>query len=246
MPFSKPHTYVTGAVLDASSQVSNDDAAKKYINQSIVFADQQDQVIDFDSIQSGELEPITNKYAFMSGDCLGQSTSNAPVDRSYFTSHIKNGRQTSTTPEIFQTIPETGQTIYLKHEADLLIQFGAASGTTENNVQANGQWDSLVVLRYKVEGSNNWIKVLDTRAYVFEETRTAAAGAHYPTDTAFTVVNGYGPTSDPQLALRRWTGWTWTIQGLSPGRYQFSVSISPKVESGFFSAKSFTCEVFYA
>jgi hypothetical protein len=246
MSFSKPYTYVTGVVLDASSQVSNDDAAKKFINQSIVFADQADAVIDFDSIQSGELDPITNKYAFMSGDCLGRWTGKDQVSRSYFTSHIKNGRQTGATPEIYQTIPETGQTLWLRYDADIIISFGASSVCSENTVQANGQWDSLVILRYKVEGSNNWIKVQSARSYIFEETGTASAGAHDPTDTALTPAGGYGPSAKAELCLRRWTGWTWTIQGLSPGRYQFAVSISPKVESGFFSAKSFTCEVFYA
>ena len=125
MAFVKAYNYVDGTVLSGANQQLNDDAVKKYVNQGIVFADYADSNIDFDQIQSGELQPITNQYRFVSGEVLGQAVDKETVNRAYFTSNIKTGRQTAVDPLIYQSIYNTGQTLYLSSTADILITFGA-------------------------------------------------------------------------------------------------------------------------
>jgi hypothetical protein len=156
MAFVKPYTYLTNTVLSGANQSLNDDAAKKYINQGIVFGDYANSIVDFDQIQSGELQPITNQYRFVSGEVLGQAVDKEVVNRAYFTSNIKPGRQTSDNPLLWQTIYNTGQTLHLSSTADLLITFGATFISDANEVQGKGKWSSKILLRYKNASSNNW------------------------------------------------------------------------------------------
>jgi len=250
MSYTKPYAYVDGTVLDASNQSLNDDAAKKFINQGIVQADYTSQMINFDSIQIGELEPITSAYKFMSGEIHGHANDRDVANRSYFTSHIKNGRQTSINPEVFQDVSETGKTLYLSSTEDLLISFGGSFISDENDIQANGRWDSRAILRYKEDSnSSNWQNIEGTRGYSFEETYDPQGAGAIPFPCETTTFNAIAyPNSSfspPQLSFKRWIGWTWIIKALPPGYYQFTVSITSKVEQGFVSARSFTCEVFY-
>jgi hypothetical protein len=245
MSFTKPYTYLTGSVLSGANQSLNDDAAKKYINQGIVFADYANSIVDFNQIQSGELQPITNSYRFVSGEVLGQAVDKEVVNRAYFTSNIKPGRQTSDNPLLWQTIYNTGQTLHLTSNADLLITFGGTFISDENEVQGTGKWSSKIVLRYKDASSNNWEVIEGTRSYSFEETTDATVETRLATTTSLLLANGYGPTPETQYCLRRWSGWTWCVKGLSAGVYTFCVSINSKVEQGYSSARSFSCEVFY-
>lgn len=245
MSFTKPYTYLTGSVLSGANQSLNDDAAKKYINQGIVFGDYANSIVDFDQIQSGELQPITNQYRFVSGEILGQAVDKEVVNRSYFTSNIKPGRQTSDNPLLWIGVYNTGQTLHLTSTADILINFGATFISNENEVQPTGKWSSKVLLRYKTDSSNNWQVIEGTRSYSFEETTDATADVRAGTTASLLTGIGYGPTTDAQYCLRRWTGWTWHVSNLPAGKYTFCVSVNSKVEQGYSSARSFTCEVFY-
>jgi len=244
MSYTKPYTYITSAVLDAASQTSNDDAAKKYINQGIMLGDYASNKMDFDQLESGELEAIASGYKFLSGEILGQANGTDKVNRAYFTSHVKNGRQTAATPLIFQGLAETGQKIYLAHQGSVLITLGLTLVSTDNTITASGRWDSKVLLRYKQVGTNNWIDIEGTRAYSFEETTANGTGALSPTDKNPWGA-GYSTDLGQGYALRRWIGWTWIVQPLPAGSYQFCYAINSKVEEGFSSARSFTCEIFY-
>ena len=245
MAFVKPYTYLTNTVLSGANQSLNDDAAKKYINQGIVFGDYANSIVDFDQIQSGELQPITNQYRFVSGEILGQAVDKEVVNRAYFTSNIRPGRQTSDNPLLWQTIYNTGQTLHLSSTADLLITFGATFISDANEVTNKGKWSSKILLRYKDASSNDWEVIEGTRSYSFEETVAATVETRLATTTNLALSNGYGNTPQTELCLRRWSGWTWCVKGLPRGVYTFCVSVSSKVEQGFSSARSFTCEVFY-
>lgn len=245
MAFVKPYNYVDGTVLSGANQQLNDDAVKKYVNQGIVFADYADSNIDFDQIQSGELQPITNQYRFVSGEVLGQAVDKETVNRAYFTSNIKTGRQTAVDPLIYQSIYNTGQTLYLSSTADILITFGATFISNENEVQGKGKWDSKISLRYRDSTSNNWETIEGTRSYSFEETTAVTAAPISATDESLLLANGYGDGVEAYYCLRRWSGWTWVVKGLPAGEYSFIVMINAKVEQGYSSARSFTCEVFY-
>lgn len=245
MAYTKPYLYVTGNVLSAADQNNNDDSAKKYVNQGIVQADYTSQMIDFDQIESGELDPITSAYRFMSGEVLGHANGTEDINRAYFTSHVKPNRQQSNSRQYWQTLSETGQTLDLVHTADVLITFGATFICNENDIQPNGRWASFPKLRYKSKPTSEWEPVEATLSLAFEETTAAGAGTFVPcVPTSFGV--SYPTASEPQYALRRWVGWTWVVKSLPAGYYSFSVTVDSKVEAGFSSARSFTCEVFYS
>jgi hypothetical protein len=244
MSFTKPYNYVDGVVLSASDQNSNDDAAKKYVNQGIVQGDYALAKIDFDQIESGELDPITSAYRFMSGEILGQASGISDIDRAYFTSHIKPDRQQSNSRQYWQTISETGQTLYLSHEADILITFGATFVCSENDIQPNGRWANFPKLRYKSKPTEEWQPIEGTLSLAFEETTAAGSGSYVPCVPTSNGIS-YPNSSEPQYALRRWVGWTWVVKNLPEGYYSFSVTIDTKVEQGYSSARSFTCEIFY-
>jgi hypothetical protein len=244
MSYVKPYTYLTSAILDAANQSSNDDSAKKYINQGIMLGDYATNKMDFDQLQAGELEAIASGYRLLSGEVLGQANGTDKIDRAYFTSHIKNGRQAAATPVIYQTLAETGQTIYLAHPGSVLITLGMTIVSEKNNIISSARWDSKAILRYKQVGTNNWIDIEGTRAYSFEETTSNGAGVLSPTDKD-PWGGGYTADYGQGYALRRWIGWTWIVQPLQAGSYQFCYSVNSKVEEGFSSARSFTCEIFY-
>ena len=246
MAFIKPYTYVDGTILSADDQASNDDAVKDYLNSGIAAGDYAGEFIDFDQIEVGELEPITGAYRFMSGEIWGTAVGTAAPERSYFTSNIRNGKQTAVNPSIYQTVYETGQTVELIHEGDLLITFGGTFKCEENEVQANGRWDSTVVLRYKESPTAKWENVPGTEAFTFEETYSAGTAPRAVTDLNPFPIIAYPASERPETMFRRFIGFTWLIKGLSPGIYTFSVATKSKAEEGFASARSFTIEIFYA
>lgn len=245
MSYSKPYTYVNGTVVSAADQNNNDNSSKKYINQGIVAADYSAATIDFDQIEVGELEAVTSAYRFMSGEVWGVATGTDLIDRAYFTSHIRNGKQTAVNPSIFQTIYNSGQTLDLIYPADILITFGGTAKCEENDVQAKGRWDSTVILRYKEAGTNSWVSISGCEAFTFEETHAAGVAPRAVTNTN-PFPFAYPASIEPEDTFRRFIGWTWVVKNIPPGRYQFSVAVKSKAEEGYISARSFTCEVFYS
>jgi len=244
MAYSPPHTYVTGDILSADDHVSNEEAAAIFINQGSVTADLALDTFDTDDIQTGELQPITNHYYFLTGEATGLSNGIDATDRAFFTSTIKPGRQTDNTLEIWSTIYETGPDLHLEEAADVIITFGGSFISQDNNIEANGFWDSKVLLRYINDGTIT--EVNQSRAYSFEETSNSntVSGNFSP----FGATTKPSSTGDEQpeiyTSLRRWIGFT-SVLSLAAGTYKFSVYVNAKVQNGFASARTFKTEVFY-
>ena len=186
-------------------------------------------------MQRGELNPINNSHQFTTGDIYGRGSKKIPTERSYFTSETKANDQTGANSLQYQSVRESGDRIYLESNASVFITFGrqfvSAENSTTSGGDGQGQWDSKAILKFEVEQNNTREYVAGTRAYSFEETGAPSAGAFDP---------GTGG-----IVARRWIGWQWCIDDLSPGWYQISVVVNPKVEEGFAGPGSFTCEVFY-
>jgi len=178
MPFAKPYNYVDGSVLSATGQDSNETAAKCYINNKIAPGDIAGSTFDFDSIQKGELDPITNHYRFATGDIYGKALPNEPLDRSYFTSNVKSVNQTGNDITVWIPTYETATTFELEATATVMITFGGTYISNSNVEQAHGRWDSKCLLRYN--DGTSWQNLDGTRAYTFEENTAAAAGTRNP------------------------------------------------------------------
>ncbi len=242
MGYTKPNTYNTGTKVDFSQQNANDDEARFAINQGIEASDIADDAFDFDSIQRGELNPIVNSHEFTTGNVHGQSNSNRQLERSYFTSQSKANSQTGVSSVQYQTVFETGDRIVMEYPGIIFINFGGTFISNENisngappfnggSHPGQGKWDSRVLLKLYDESNNSTSFITGTRAFSFEETSAASAGALNP--------GGGG------VIARRWIGFQWSLEDLPAGAYQLSLVINPKVESGFAGPRSFTIESFY-
>ena len=241
MPFAKPYNYVDATVLSATGQDSNETAAKCYINNKIVPGDIAQSSYDFDSIQKGELDPITNHYRFATGDIYGRALPNEPLDRSYFTSNVKAVNQTGDAITVWLPTYETATTFELEYTATIMITFGATYISNSNVEQAHGRWDSKCLLRYN--NGTSWQNLDGTRAFTFEENTAASAGTRDPASSA---LSAYSKVNDvPERGFRRYMCYNWIISNLAPGSYQFVVAVNTKSEEGYCSARTFTCEVFY-
>jgi hypothetical protein len=237
MPYVKPYNYVDGSVLDASGQALNDNGIKNYVNSGIDVSDIATSAFGFDSIARGELDTITNHHQFTTGEVYGIATPNENIDRSYFTANIKPVDMTGSVTTIWTPIFQTGTTMELEATGDIFINFGANFVSSSNSVQAHGEWDSKIILRY--DDGTGWQDVPGTLAYTFEENNTAgSSGVAVPG----TLIQG---TADSALAFRRWVGWSWVLSQMPAADYSFAVFVNAKVDEGFASARSWTAEVFY-
>lgn len=248
MPYVKPTTFNTGVVLDASAVNSNDEALKRYVNGGSITADIAADSMDTEEIALGEHQPITNEYAFQTGVDTGQAIGTDVIDRAYYTSHTKKGRQTDASLDIWQSLYTTGPCITLQREGDIIITFGGAFVSQENDVVTPGFWDSPLKLGYIYNDSTSLQFVEQTRSFTFEEALMTAtvSGVNDPFGAMPKPSSGLGVES-PEISkgLRRWIGWTSILLNLPAGTYKFSYYVNPKVEKGFLSARSFKAEVFY-
>jgi len=248
MPYVKPNTFVDGQTLDASDLNGNDEALKDYINEGVVSADFDDNLMGTEEIQLGDYQPITNEYTFASGIACGYSTSKQESDRSYWTNTIKKGRLNDNNLKIWQSNYQTSPSIYLEDTADLIITFGGSCPSFEQTVATKGFWDSTLKLGYRKDEDDLLTFVEQSRAYAFEETVPTSAGPS-GNNNPFGLIGKPSVTSyevnEIKFGLRRWIGWTVILKGLTAGNYKFSVYVDPKTEEGCWTARTFKAEVFY-
>lgn len=246
MPYVKPYTYVDGNVLNASSQDANENAAKIYINQDIIQADYNNDVFQTSDFQRGELDPIVNHHQFTTGEVWGRFKDSGVLrDRSYFTAHTKtnDATQTSATSKQYQAIYECGDTVTLEQDGSVFFTFGCQMVSLANEVNTKGKWDSRVYLMISTPAQPVPTIIQGTRMFSFEETSAvASAGTKDPGSINYT---GSPAARDDYNQNRRWMQFQWMVKNLQAGSYRFFVSINPKVEMGFSSARQYTMEVFY-
>lgn len=234
MPYTKSYTYVTGDVVIVTDQDTNDEDAKIAVNQGIVTADIADETFDYDSIQRGELDPIVNHHTFTTGDVFGRYNGNETINRAYFTSETKANNQTGPGSIQYQDIYETGDRFYLEASGAFFYTVGLEAMSLANGTSTGGDgiglWDSKVLVRYTNETTNVTTYLDGTKSYTFEEAATTSSGSNDP---------GSGG-----IRVRRWIGFEWMVTSLSAGWYHVCVVVNPKVETGYFGARTFTLETF--
>jgi hypothetical protein len=238
MPYTKTYNYVDGAVLNATSQNSNDDGVKVFVNQGVTSADYAQYTFDTSDIVRGELDPINNNYVMTTGDVWGRFNDSNSERRSYFTAETKSSRTTqlAATSVQWQPIYESGDLLTLEHDAKVMITFGGLFVSTANEDNTKGKWDSPVYLVTESPAGAVLQTVSATVAYTFEEAgSTPSAGVKNP---GTLNLSGAGPGN------RRWIGFS-KVLTLTAGQYRIYVAVNPKVEQGFCSARQWTCEVIY-
>ena len=86
MGFTKPFTYVDGAVLTATNHASNEDALREYVNQEIIAADVSVDTFVGESIATPRLISSVQTGDFVSKTVQGVSKIRLPQDL-----HVQNG-----------------------------------------------------------------------------------------------------------------------------------------------------------
>jgi hypothetical protein len=233
MAYTKPNAYADGVVLDAVDQIENDAVARRAINQETYIANIAAKAFDYDDIQRGEYEPVTQSHQFTTGDIYGLTTDTNVNNRAYFTAETKAVEQT--TGVQYQDIYHTGKRFFLERGGAFFINFGASFVSMDNSNASGGPgpglWDSTIYLRIKNISTNTTTYVAGTLSYTYEESGATASGTTDP--------GGKGSTA------RRWTGWQWLVKNQNAGAYEVCVVVNPKVEQGYADARTFTIETFY-
>lgn len=233
MGYTPPVVWASnGDVVNANDVKSNDDAMKTYINQGIAIGDIQNASLDYDNIQAGEYDPISENMSFTAGEVLGHNVSPQKRNRAFFTSETKANSQVNGTQ--WQPIFDCCETVYNETDITALtrITFSAQVYGLDNNTSTsgpgNGKHNIRIFLRHTTPGGAvNYFGI--TRSYSFEGVG-AAAGPKDPGKSG--------------LAASRQIGWSVDV-GCEPGQNKLEIVVDPAVESGYVSARNFVVEVFY-
>lgn len=235
MAFTKPFTYVDGAVLSATNHALNEDALREYVNQEIIAADVSVDTFVGESIATPRLVTSVQTGDFVSKTLQGVSKIRLPQAYSWFTSTTKSDNQTSTTVEDYQSLSNTGaEVVITKDNTKVMITFYAKAAATKNSTvtrgPGNGKWDNKFLLQYEKSGLITQYN--GSRMYVWENFDGALGSGSI--DPGFEG-NGCGHRS---IMMTR-------MLTLSAGRYKFSVAVNAKVEKGQINCQTFTIETFH-
>jgi len=235
MGFTKPFTYVDGAVLSATNHASNEGALREYVNQEIIAADVSTDTVVGESIATPRLVTSVQTGDFVSKTVQGVSKIRLPQEYAWFTSTTKSDNQTSTTVEDYQSLNNTGaEVVITQANTKVMITFYAKAfgqlNSTVTRGPGNGFWENKFLLQYE---KNGIITRYDgTRSYVWENHLDALASPFLNPGAQLTACGHRSIMMTRMLTL-------------SAGRYKFSVAVNAKVEKGQINCQTFTIETFH-
>ncbi len=238
MGFTKPFTYVDGAVLTATNHALNEDALREYVNQEIIAADVSVDTFVGESIATPRLIASVQTGDFVSKTVQGVSKIRLPQEFAWFTSTTKSNNQTSPDVEHFQPLNNTGcEVVIYKANTKVMVTFYAkAFGPLNSTVtysKGNRLWDNVLQLQYERNGLIT--RFAGTKSFVFQSDNasgvTPVAGAPDPGE------KGTAAGHRSIMITRMLT--------LNAGRYKFSVAVNAKVEKGQINCQTFTIETFH-
>lgn len=239
MPFTKPYNYVDGTVLSNTNQLLNEEGAKEFINQEISSADYALAKFDYDEIEAGEFQPVTNNHKFCTSYIAGKNIGVSSVNnRCYFTSNVKANNEAGTSISWCDIWGAGEQVQIVEGNAKVIITFeGAFFGepndtSTGGGVISNGLWDNKIVLRHTDYTSSPSVTTFidGTRMWGFEGAGPSF-GAVDP--------NATGVGADRRQVMLQY------LITLDRGLHDLQLCINPKIQYGFISARNFLVEVFY-
>lgn len=231
MSFTQPHTYIDGAVLDADTHTSNEEACKVFVSQELTVGDIIIRSLETVDISEGSYKPITADYCLITGCLYSNHIFHTDLTRAYATSTAKNNNQKGVQ---WQSISGAGKAIVLSHPAEVLISFAVNMWAEATAVVANngglgeGKWVNEI--RIQTESSSGLIiQNAGTRNYVF--------GPEGTTDTL-------DPHAELQMAQQRYINVSLLIQ-LPAGIHYLQAVIDPRSEQVYARARNFVVEPFY-
>jgi hypothetical protein len=235
MAFTKPFTYVDGAVLSATNHASNEDALREYVNQEITASDVSVDTIVGESIASPRFITAVQTGDFVSKTIQGVSKIRLPQEYAWFTSTTKSNNQVSTTVQDYQPLSNTGaEVVITKANTKVMITFYAKAfgllNSSFTRAPSGSGYENQFLLQYEKDGLIN--RYVGTSMYVFEnDTTLTGSGTIQPNDTG--AARGHRSIMMTRMLT------------LSAGRYKFSIAVNPKIEKGNINCQTFTIETFH-
>ncbi len=238
MPYTKPYTYVDGTILTAPNQFSNEESAKEFINQEISSADYAVGKFDYDEIEAGEFQPVTNNHKFTTSYIAGKNIDVSVNNRCYFTSNVKANNEQGTSISWCDLWNAGEQVQIVEGTAKVIITFEGAFIGQDNDTAAGGgvitneKWDNKIVLRHTdyTSSPSTTTFIEGTRMWGFEGLGTSG-GAVDP--------NAGGRGADRRQVMLQY------VITLDRGLHDLQLCINPKIQYGWLSARNFLVEVFY-
>jgi hypothetical protein len=239
MPFIKPYNYVDGTILSNTDQFLNEEGSKEYINQEISSVDYALTNFDYDEIEPGEFQPITNNHKFCTSYIAGKNIGiGSQNNLCYFTSNIKANNEQGTSISWFDLWGTGEQVNIVEGSAKVIITFEGAFIGENNNISTgggvitNGLWDNKILLRHTDYTSSPSVTTFidGTRMWGFEGTGPSL-GAVNP--------NAIGAGADRRQIMLQY------LITLDRGIHDLQLCINPKIQFGAISARNFLVEVFY-
>jgi len=236
MGFTKPFTYVDGAVLSATNHASNEDALREYVNQEIVASDLSTDTFVGESIATPRFVSSVQTGDFVSKTVQGVSKVRLPQEYAWFTSTTKSNNQTSPDVQHFQPLNNTGcEVVIYKANTKVMVTFYAkAFGPMNSTVtysSGNRLWDNVFQLQYERNGLIS--RFAGTKSYVFQNDPTSTPVGGAPNPGAKNTASGHRSIMITRMLT------------LNAGRYKFSVAVDSKIEKGNINCQSFTIETFH-
>jgi len=235
MAFTKPFTYVDGAVLSATNHALNEDALREYVNQEITASDVSVDTIVGESIASPRFITAVQTGDFVSKTIQGVSKIRLPQEYAWFTSTTKSNNQVSTTVQDYQPLSNTGaEVVITKANTKVMITFYAKAfgllNSSFTRAPSGSGYENQFLLQYEKDGLIN--RYVGTSMYVFEnDTTLTGSGTIQPNDTG--AARGHRSIMMTRMLT------------LSAGRYKFSIAVNPKIEKGNINCQTFTIETFH-
>jgi hypothetical protein len=241
MSYTKTYTYLDGTVIPALSHEANEEGAKVYVNQGIITADITNNTLDTTDYATPRYTAVGATGDFVTKTIQGNTDLNSITNRAYFTSTAKLNRQKLKNALNFQAIPNAGAEVFVdRANAFFLITVYVKVACLDNTVVAgnggigNALLDNLVAIQTEdlVTGSGGYYG--ETTGWAFE-----GAGSYSATYSDQDCGDGGNSASQRSMTLQ--------FRGLinGRGRKRFQLVVSPKVERGFITSKSFIVETFY-
>lgn len=239
MPFTKPYNYVDGTVLEAGNQFLNEEGAKEFVNQEISVADYIAKEFDFDELEAGEFQPVTNNHKFCSGYIAGKNVDINVNNKAWFTSNVKANTEAGTSVSWVDLWSAGEQVSIVEGSAKVLITFEADFEGLTNNTTAgggtivNGLWDNELLLRHTDYSANPTTTtfITGTRMWGFEGTGATPFGTVDPGESGFSA-------SRRQVMLQY-------FMTLDRGIHDLQICVNPKIQAGCLGPRNLTVEVFY-
>lgn len=231
MSFTPPNVFVAGTPVDAADLQENATALRLYLNRDIDPADLAPESVTTTDLVRGEYYNVTTDHQFMTGDLFTQFVEIDPFTRSYVTSHFKSYDLLA---QKLQAVPNCAKRIYAEHDGQMVITIGASAVGQENYELEAKKYSNPLYLQVS---TNDRVTVNDYKP--------ATMGRAFTEDDVTADANLSGNTTAGGYRSRRWYAQRYLVPISGGTVYNVTLTVDPRCDKAYVSARNMNIEVFY-